>query len=296
MRTLLPDHPWALVQMWDTSSAAFDFLLRLKRLADEKKATIAPFIENADYDNASTMIFRTSPRTSGYARFLSYAAALIRTEAGNQVAIPHPCPNDLTPFWHRALRDTMANLNDWRNPQIIVKQSRHALWNNAAEVAIQCSDDPNQHHSRLVVVFERYDAHDFADSDFDPWDLERRSHLTGHEPPHLRFPRRLPKPPNLPDKSIDGIEELLREARSMCTRWELEGKNYFIPPDSWSINTADREQWRQHGAFREGTMNGRRGPIDCKGRVWAWDPQHRHWDRQSDGGNYRRISHTGEEL
>jgi hypothetical protein len=187
---------------------------------------------------------------------------------------------------------------DWRNPQIVVSQRRRPQWIGVDEVNVYldaCEGYPESPPlPRVIAVIESYGDHRFALSDFDPWNQERF-----HPPPPLAQERRclLPRPPVINIRaSLRELDHSVNEARLLGQRWENSGKYYFIPPAGWQAQGICKADWRSK-VFTSGWLNGRRGPVDYRGRVWRWAGQHgQHWDLQLVGGDHMNINQNGDEV
>jgi hypothetical protein len=135
-------------------------------------------------------------------------------------------------------------------------------------------------------------------SDLDPWDLQRT------HPPNPDQPRQhpccLPKVPSLQGVPLEALYDKLNEARRNGSR--ISGRYYFIPPDNWRPEDAEKDQWRKGRGFPYELSQDRNqdGYRDYEGLIWTWDhgerSGERHWDIQKGGKNYETVSHTGEVL
>ncbi len=296
MKALL-DFPWDLTEILSPYSEASDALRRYVLLVATYALDPVPFVDQ----NAEALFWQqiTERGSKGNIfrpvnQFLNHCRC---NALGVHRAEPEPCPNPLPVPWQQALRDSMNDLADWRCPQIVVTRTRLPSWAaDGGEVRLRCDDKPGEMHPRLLVgvEVESYRDHAFALSDFDPWDL-RRCH-----PPQaggrVNHPCVLPRPPVLRGVQLRDLGLKLADARR--AGWHLSGSRYFIPADSWAVDDVAKASWRIGNIFSEATLNGRTGPVDWFGNVWAWDDAERHWDVQLHGGAgaYVRVSHTGVEL
>jgi hypothetical protein len=138
---------------------------------------------------------------------------------------------------------------------------------------------------------ESYADHPNALSDFDPWNQERF-----HAPSRVEARKcLLPKPPIVNIRgSLPQLDDSVIQARALGQRWENAGKYYFIPPVGWRAAGMCKADWRDE-VFRNDELNGYRGPIDYKHRVWRWAPEHgQHWDLQFEGGDHLNINQNGD--
>lgn len=298
MTTVLLDHPWPLQAARDPRSEGSGVLMTFVKLVRSYQLSVAPFIEREDFLQINCW---SAPRTSGLSAIKRSAHLYVRWIGGSCSASPRPEPPSLMPAWKCALRDAMADIEDWRNPQIVVSERRRRQWPGIFEIDVY--RDPCEHdaigtgpHSRVIAVLESYSDHPFALSDFDPWNQERlrSSAARGRA---RDFPCHLPTPPIVNVRaSLSELDQMVNQARDMAQRWENDGKYYFIPPADWQAIGICKEDWR-NGAFRKEWLNGRRGPVDYMGRVWCWAEQHgSHWDVQQIDGGYMNINHAGERL
>jgi hypothetical protein len=184
----------------------------------------------------------------------------------------------------------------WRNPQIVVPSSRERSWPEA-EIAIRieaCGDEAEQDAgSRLVRALDGYDRDLLAQSDFNPWNLQRRSE--GGDI-HISKPRLLPRPPSLTGLPLDEMQLALAAVRR--AGWLILGRYYFIPPADWRFAEIEKVAWRAARIFRKVHLEQDKAPgfVDYLRNRWIWDVEERHWDVQLEAGGYKRISHTGDEL
>jgi hypothetical protein len=295
MTGLLLDHPWQLDEALDPASDGFRVLEQFVALVRDTRLDVVPFVSRNEYDEMWQRIeYGRFAHTRAYASLVSFAEHLVRADPPTPLATPIPEPPQLTPCWKHALRQSMGDLQDWRNPQIIVGAKRQAAWPATREVAVQIEDaDGADLQHRVLAHLESYHAHPFTLADLDPWDL------TNMYPPvpeaDRQHPCRLPRPPNIRGVPWDRLGEGLVDARAVG--WQVSGRHYFIPPEDWPLQAVSKVTWRSGRTFRYVRVLQRyqAGPIDYAGRVWLWDRAERHWDVQERNG-YLRISHTGERL
>lgn len=277
MTRLLLDHPWPLDQALCARSEAFKVLLEFKELV--RKSGLAPvrFVQQIEFDNAKLAL----GKSHAAAQILQFSYNLIRHEGNVIPATPEPEPiPPLSDFWKSALNDELGDMEDWRNPQIVVPEKRRAVWPNTAEVSIQSEDHPGTPpQDRVLVTLERYESHSFAVSDIDPW-----RHLEWLYPPEQgvanKNPCRLPRPPILNGVPLEELFEMLVNARR--DSWKVNGNYYFIPSADWRPDQIAKPEWRSGYAFTREKVPGWKGPcpIDYKGQTWRWDRGERHWDVQ----------------
>ena len=297
IRALL-DHPWSAENVLQPESF-------LKRFNDWIRAhqlvTPVPFIDEQEYE----LLKRQAAHTHANARMIftilpSYVARL----SGSALAEPLQCPKDLPDTWKQALRESLRNLADWRNPQIVAFESRKDGWPNADQVEIRVAEGAKL-EERVFAILERYEKHRYAMSDFDPWNLERC-----HQAPDANrldnFPCRLPKHPELEGIALDQLQERMMGLRKSGWNFRIGGleRYYFFPRGDWNVAAIRREDWRDACKTfprDSAAQNKGSGPVDYWNRVWVWDRQkHTHWDVQFPTGdrnkrpNYCVISHTGE--
>jgi hypothetical protein len=201
-------------------------------------------------------------------------------------ASPVPEVRNLSPNWKRCLRDAMQILDDWRNPQIVVPESRRSDWPTGHEVRIQFEECGTELSSgpyeRLLVGLETYDLHPNASADFDPWDLTQLHPSSNPDLVHLAHPCRLPRSPSLESVPLEHLVTKLSQLK------QNEGsKLYYIPPRDWRPS-ATKAQWRACRAFPFREQDGHWGFMDIQGFIWEWHDAERHWDVQMKP--YRRIS------
>jgi hypothetical protein len=290
----LLDFPWELTEVLEPYSEALDTLRRFSVLVSTNSLEPARFV-----DQVAEATLRQSVNERGrggnvyssVAQFLSHCRC--EEALGLLQANPEPCPNPLPTTWKQALRDSMRDLADWRVPQIVVSSSRLTFWTTQeGQVAIRCEDRPEELHHRVLAGIDSYADHQFASSDFDPWDLRRRYPAEGGR--HVDHPCRLPRPPMLNGALLRDLDSKLEEARSIG--WRSPGRRYFIPPANWHWREVDKVAWRSGHLFPQKTLNERNGPVDYLGNVWHWHNEERHWDVQLIADGYVRISHTGVQL
>jgi hypothetical protein len=293
MTLLLLDFPWELQSVLLPYSEAYAGLHDFERLCEEERLERVPFISEEEYAN----LMQQLPGRVNIRPVLQVLPHYLRDSFGPIRATPAAGPHDLTDNWKYALRDEMTDLDDWRTPQIIACEHRRGDWMpsmtgpaDRTEVGISC-EDQEQPVIRVIAFLGSYDAHRYAKSDRDAWDLRRT------KPHNEERPCYLPKPPKLLDTTFLELETELEAVRQ--DGWCLGGRYYFIPPGDWkpehwkSKNT--KGAWRDHGSFRRDVAGDgiHRGPLDSEGRVWSWHEEERHWDVQLPEGGYWSISQTG---
>ncbi len=294
---VLLDHPWPLEATLDAASPGFRVLERFENLVRTHRLQVVPFISQAEYESVWTRLdYRRHSRSSGLAALRRFASLLARSSNVTCTARPEPLPPNLSQEWRCSLREA-AIATDWRNPQVIVAETRRAVWPNALEVEIKfdpCDDEPNlQPELRVLAALGSYQEHPFAKSDFDPWDLRHIHPPQPDAPAHMRNECCLPKPP-LEHEDLNLLDEDLAKVRRLG--WGSNGRYYFIPQADWSYEAVSKESWRKGRAFlyRKCQNSDRNGYVDCEGREWVWDQNERHWDVQTDP--YLRVSNTGDRL
>jgi hypothetical protein len=260
MTGLLLDHPWRLDDALEPTSAGFRVLERFDNLVRETRLDAVPFVSQGEYDEMWLRIDHGHfARTQGYAMLARFAQHLVRDDSQISPAIPVPEPPELTLSWKRALRESMGDLRDWRNPQIVVAERRQPAWPAGREIAIQIEHGTDFHH-RVLAQLADYRSHPFTLADLDPWDL-RNTHppSPGAGPQH---PCRLPRPPTLANVAWDDLGACLLQVRARG--WLLNGRHYFIPPDDWDAANVHKPNWRSGRAFEYGYSPNRPwpGPID----------------------------------
>src|SRR5205814_6748309 len=106
-------------------------------------------------------------RTAGTAFFTRFAYSYVHSGVTGPSAVPVPEPPDLRQPWKQVLHDAMANLADWRNPQILIVEERRGVWPNTEQVKIEVNFG-HEPEERVVATLERYNTHRYAVSDFEP--------------------------------------------------------------------------------------------------------------------------------
>lgn len=295
MTTLLLDHPWRLDDTLDPASGGFRLLEQFVELIRRTGLEPVRFVADGEYNEMWGRIEHGRfARTRAYALLASFAQQLVCNDDVAPLATPMPEPPLLTPGWKRGLRGAMADLKQWRAPQIIIGETRENVWPNTPEVKIKLEDNNGAAEQlRVLAQLTSYDLHPFALSDFDPWDLTRT-----HPPSNggeRQYPCRLPRPPCVEGAWWKSLDERVDQARTIG--WRVGDRYYFVPPSTWEKTEVKKEQWRKGRAFPCEQCPGRDnpGPIDYGARVWIWDRRERHWDVQLPH-SYIRVSHTGEEL
>jgi hypothetical protein len=296
MTGLLLDHPWQLDEALDPASEGFGVLEKFVSLVRETQLDVVPFVSRSECDEMWQRIqYGRFARTRGWASLVSFAEHLVvRVDRPTPLATPIPEPPQLTPCWKRALRQSMGDLRDWRNPQIIVGPKRQSAWPKTHEVTVKIEDaDGADLQHRVLAHLENYNAHPFTRADLDPWDLTNMYPPVPE--PERQHPCRLPRPPSLFGAPLERLREGLIHARAVG--WQVNERCYFIPPEDWRAQDVTKERWRSGRTFRHERVPqvDHAGPLDYAGRVWVWDRAERHWDVQ-EPEEYRRISHTGDRL
>jgi hypothetical protein len=292
MRSLLLDFPWDLrAAVEDPTVGAF--LLEFDGLYKREGLRPAPFLDPEEC-NTLPIMTRTAGN-HGYEPLHRLLQKCLREVGGEISATPQPEPAGLKVGWKRALRDEMGDFSDWRCPQVIASESRRNAWRPAIrdeEVQITCEDTgPEKVHTRVIAFIGSYAEHKYARADHDPWDL-RHCHPPA-SPAGPQHPCQLPRPQIINRVPLVELASVLASLRSES--WPHAGRYCYIPPASWAPESVnDKVDWRK-GAFPTAEANGRRGPRDYKGQVWAWDNQERHWDVQI-GKGHKRIRHDGLEV
>jgi hypothetical protein len=290
MTAALLDHPWPLDQALDPQSDGFRVLDRFDELVRAEQLEIVRFISRDEYNK----MWERIARTTGWAAVGRFAAHFVRDDSPEPLAIPVDEPAGLTLGWKSALREAMGDLQDWRNPQVIVASKRRQAWPPGDEVRIRVDDGSGpSYEDRALAQLETYRTHQFAVSDRNPWDLQRvHPPVPGGQRQH---PCMLPRPPILQRVRIEDLNDRLHVARARG--WQIEGKHYFIPPGTWRTDQTRKQAWRTGRAFPYELLPVCKhpGPVDYAGRVWEWDRNERHWDVQAPAERFR-ISHTGDPL
>jgi hypothetical protein len=296
MIVALLDHPWPLDVALDENSEGFNVLLKFADLTRRHGMRVLPFISQSDMAKVWERIGRNR-RTSGFAGLMRFAGQFVCDTGFHCTATPDPEPSGLTRNWKRALREEIA-VDDWRSPQVVIPECRRASWGYFDEVTIGfdvCNGlPPSGPYVRVLAFLDNYEAHRFALSDFDPWDL-RHFHPPPEDAPfHMRHPCSLPKPPCLDGIAFENLTTALARARSVG--WRIGKKGYFIPPANWRPENISKGAWRSGRAFERELVPERNklGYIDYNGIKWIWDEAERHWDVQTDP--YLRLGCTGEQL
>ena len=307
MAALLLDHPWAIDLALDPKSDAFEVLENFNKLIGARESlSPVPFIPFQQYTQLCDLIDKDREARSYATYFVNLVWPYVRwVQEGEGTACPDPEPEgvQLPPEWKRALRQSMHDLDDWRCPQIVVCKKRTEFWPNRSEVAIQVGQNASPEY-RVLAALEIYEAHPYATSDFDPWNLDR-CHGQATVSRLNAFSCRLPKHPELEDLPLNRLNEKLDELRAKGWHYRLNGQDryYYIPPAGWDVTGVSKDDWRnacktfprQGAAQRKGS-----GPVDHWNRVWVWDREkHTHWDVEFPTRNpekrpdYCVISHTG---
>jgi hypothetical protein len=303
MVKVLLDFPWPLDEVLNPYSDALVVLRDFDNFLAVLEFNPVPFISPEDERR-----FWENPPRAGGSRFAPVFRLLQRLGCGNldgPTAAPANGPNDLPDAWRKSLRIELGDLRDWRNPQLVVAESRRAEWHSSTndhEVHLRLEDLPDQDVSRVLIAIEsyngedrqdfvsNYEAHKYAAADFDPWNVR-----------HCHPPRQdgnlderclLPRHPSLRGIDLNRIDDQLRVLRS--ENWPKDGVCWFLPPNSWKFDPGTmKSEWRK-GAFEEREKNGRRGPLDYKGRVWYWHPEEGHWDVQLDNWGHFKVNSRGQ--
>jgi len=310
MASLLLDHPWRIAAAVNPASEAFE---ALETFADfiggRRELAPIPFIDLDQYLELCGLVeIDPELRSTGvYLKLLAEPYVRWVEQVNVVTASPDPAPNGPPPHqtWRRALGEAMNDLADWRNPQIVVCKKHKERWPKSREISIRMSQTGPLRY-RVLEVIEDYETHQFAVSDFDPWDL-MRCRLAAQDA-RVNHPCRLPKHPQLERLSLEEIETRLQGLRKQGWRYrDKDGEKYcYIPPAAWNFRAIAKQQWRNDcRTFPEEEAGGDRGsgPIDCEDRIWVWDRGgKRHWDVQfpvqnrEDDPDYWVISHNGTRL
>lgn len=297
MTSVLLDHPWPVEAVLDASTEAFDVLRKFEDLTRRHRLAIVPFISQTELGDMWTRMDYRNTRQASFAALRRMAALLVRETEGHCLARPVPEPLGLANDWLRALRDVTA-ADDWRSPQIVVPRQRRALWPAGQEVEIHfdaCDEVPaSGPYQRVLTSLESYEAHPFALSDVDPWDLRHIFPPPAGAPAHRRQACCLPKPPRVEGVALEDLRSALENARAIG--WRIGARRYFIPPENWLPENIGKNPWRAGLAFERELVRERDrvGYVDYMGTRWIWDNAERHWDVQTNP--YLRLRCTGEEL
>lgn len=294
MRSLLLDYPWNLQAALEDPEVG-SFLLGFDALYKREQLRPAPFVDPEECQALFGLIAARTAGNNQYEPLFRLLGSCLRESGGELSATPQPEPSGLKLSWKRALRDEMGDLSDWRSPQLIASEGRRDDWQPAIqdeEVRITCEDRvQDEVHSRVIAFLGSYAEHKYARADHDPWDL-RHCHPPVNAADFNR-PCRLPRPRRLRGVPLEALGTALDSVRSES--WPHEGRYCYIPPNTWAPdNVTEKLVWR-NGTFPRGEANGRHGPVDYKGQVWAWHDEERHWDVQI-GRNHKRVNHDGVEL
>jgi hypothetical protein len=292
MTRLLLDFPASQLELaLDPGSGPSAVLLAFDQLCLKERLSPVPFIGEEQYDELLRLPGKISRRSP-----LQAIAKYVRKSAGSTRAMPIAGPNDLEEQWEFALHEELI-LEEWRNPQIIIRESREDAWEDSMvgqhrrTEAVFRSEDSRKEYRRVVAILESYNAHLYARSDRAPWDLQRIRLPEPGAPKHQQHPCALPIPPALEKVEFQNI----RSAAERIRNWEIGGKYYFLPGDDWQPNDIEEAPWRGGRTFRHARCPhcGKEWPIDRKKQIWCWDKTHRHWDVQLIGPEYWSISHDG---
>ncbi len=303
MTKVLLDYPWPVEACLDPDPAPSETIRRFLFLL--QKTGLGP-VRFLDPEEIAQMSYHLGER-HGRGRFalLNQFLHHCQTETDDEcLATPRGGPGGLKESWRRALARELRDPDAWRNPQIVVPESRRAAWPPADEVAIDC-DACDGHpasgpHNRVVAVLERYDQHPCASADLDPWDLRLDDLPTPGA--RLHDPCCLPKLPMLERVPVENLDTVLSEARRLG--WKHAGRYFFVPPADCQLREVTMHVWRVRRAFRRSrTIDGHTGPVDFEGRIWEWHHEDRHWDVQLDPDQrleptamrHLRVSYTGQQ-
>lgn len=303
MTKLLLDYQWELVDALnnpDVSNVLRNFVKLLRRTG----LNPAPFVEDLQQNE----LWQHRPaRFDGWQHLREFLDICRRPDGSMCSAIPDPEPSGIHDNWKRALRDQLSDLSDWRNPQIVVPESRLTKWlPHGDEAAIRCEECDDHPASgplhRVLAVLENYESHPFAISDLDPWDV-RCTAPSGAHPcylPNPLIPDSDPLQNHFRRVPIAQLYEKLAEAHRRG--WQASGKYFFIPTADWRPETISQAAWREGRAFPRKLAPERQqmGYSDFAGRVWVWHKgrgPHKgedHWDVQLGGTDYISVNHTGD--
>lgn len=294
MRLLL-DYPWELNAARGQDSVPQKVIQDFMNLLSRTGLDPVPFIEQQVCAALYSVINQSRDGRNVHQLLSRFLNQCVLDTDGAGCASPIHEPPNLRDSWKCALRGELGDLTDWRNPHIVVPESRMPEWApHKNEVAIRCDDQPaSGPHHRVLAALERYELHPFAIPDIDPW-----RHLEWLYPPEQdvvnKHPCRLPRPPALDRIPVEELFELLVNVRR--DGWKINGKYYFIPPNNWRPEQITKTKWRAGYAFEREKIDGWKGPcpIDYNGVTWRWDRGERHWDVQIIP--YISVSQTGELL
>lgn len=299
MPLALLDHPWPVHEGLEESSPAWGVLLKYADRIREHGLTPVPFLTE---QQRLQLIEAISSRPEGMgangAAILRFAENLVRRAERTDEATPqcNPAPA-LSIEWKRALRDALDEPANWRDPHIVVPESRQSVWPHAHEVAIQCSDRPEAPPEiRCLVRIDDYQRHPFALTDLDAWQHLLHRNAPKSENPRIQHPCILPRPRLLSGVALENLADRLPGA---CRAgWCVADRYYFIPAPDYAPMLVAKAHWREGRAFPvdRGARRHWFGPVDYAKRVWEWDINERHWDVQIPGNGYLKISHDGRVL
>jgi len=301
MVKVLLDFPWQLDEVLNPYSDALAVIRDFDRFIAVLRFDPVPFISQED----ERRFWENVPRSCGgrFAPVFRLLARLVCEHLDGPSALPANGPNDLPDYWRKSLRIALGDLLGWRNPQLVVSESRRPEWHPIDhEAHLRLEDLPDQEVTRVLIAIgsyedddghgfvDDYEAHKYAAADFDPWNV-RHCHPQ-RQNGDLDERCLLPKHPSLRGIDLSRVDEQLRLLRS--ENWPRDGVCWFLPPSTWNFDPRTlKSEWRK-GVFDEREKNGRRGPLDYKGRVWSWHSEEGHWDVQLDNGQHFKVNWRGE--
>ena len=303
MTKLLLDYRWELDAALHNPEVSFA-LIEFVNLLRKTGLNPAPFVEDQQQNELWQKLGQGPPVRNGSWQPLMEFLDLCRRPDGSMCsAMLDQAPTDIRDNWKRALRDQLGDLSDWRNPHIVVLESRLTEWGpQRDEIVIRCEECDDQlasgPHRRVLAVLEHYGSHPFAISDCDPWDV-RCTVPSGRYPcylPNPLIPDRDPLQNNFCRVPIVQLYEKLAEAHRRG--WQVNNKYFFLPPTDWRLEDVSRDDWRGGRAFPRALSTEREqtGYSDFARRVWVWHEGEDHWDVQLGGTNRIKVSHTGDPI
>jgi hypothetical protein len=294
MTSLLLDHPWPLDEALDAGSPAYQTLARFSRLTARLGLQPTPFISQEEFDASSQRFVERNHGRNVVGPWFRFAAQLVRKSNSTSVATVRGNLPEFTVSWRAALDEELAIRPDWRNPEIVVPETRHGDWpQNLREVEIERSDGTL--HVRVVAPLEEFETHIFAFPDLDPWAHRRELQLPNPDArTGLDHPCLLPKPACCNTLNFAELGNLV--SRAAAEGWVVNGCHRYIPPLPFRAHGVGKTEWRAGKAFPRQAHERGTGYLDFERRVWIWHDKERHWDVQLADGSHLRITHEGQRL
>jgi hypothetical protein len=261
MKQVLLDYPWSISDTLDGDASAWNVLQRFDKLVKSRELHAVGFLSDQQLDD----FWRGPKRGSGsaWAAIGKIAGGLLSQGNNECEASPvHRVP-ELSAAWRRGLRNAMRHIDDWRNPQIIITESRRSTWPIQHEIDIQfeiCAEEPvSGPYIRVLVELGEYSSHPYATSDFDPWDQKHIHPCQNTALEHASHPCILPKPPGLANVPLPGLSKELQGLRQ-----QVGDKLYYLPPRDWRPTEVTKERWRKGHAFPFNNIEGHWCPVRCR--------------------------------